>query len=89
MTGVSSGKENYVLDLQTKKEFNSTLLASGKAGLGNYKKKDLELLGNYFKKGGENLSLIDRSGNRIMTTSYKDNIQDNIALNFVKRFGRN
>lgn len=50
MTGVSSGKENYVLDLQTKKEFNSTLLASGKAGLGNYNKKDLELLGNYFKK---------------------------------------
>lgn len=88
-TGVSSGKENYVLDLQTKKEFNSTLLASGKAGLGNYNKKDLELLGNYFKKGGENLSLIVRSGNRNMTTSYKDNIQDNIALNFVKRFGKN
>lgn len=39
LTGVSTGKENYVLDLQTKEEFNGTLLASGKAGYGNNNKR--------------------------------------------------
>ena len=36
-------------------------------------RKEAELTGNYFKAGGENLSLIAKSGNRNMTTSYKDN----------------
>ena len=57
------------------------------AGKGNNKKKEAELTGNYFKKSGENLSLIAKSGNRNMTTSYEDNRTDNIALNFVKKFG--
>ena len=86
-TGVRSGNENYVLDLQTRKEFNGTLMASAAAGAGNNRKKEAELTGNYFKAGGENLSLIAKSGNRNMTTSYKDNRADNIALNFVKKFG--
>lgn len=86
ITGVSTGDENYVLDLQTKKEFNGTLLASGKVGAGNYNKKDFELTSNYFKKGGENLSVIARSGNRNMNTDYKENRQDNVALNFTKKF---
>lgn len=86
-TGVKSGSENYVLDLQTKKEFNGTLIASAVAGAGNNRKKEAELIGNYFKASGENLSLIAKSGNRNMTTSYKDNRTDNIALNFVKKFG--
>lgn len=86
-TGIKSGNENYVLDLQTRKEFNGTLIASAVAGAGNNRKKEAELTGNYFKAGGENLSLIAKSGNRNMTTSYKDNRADNIALNFVKKFG--
>lgn len=86
ITGVSTGKENYVLDLQTKEEFNGSLLASVKAGYGNNKKKDFELQGNYFKKNGDNLSLIARSGNLNMRTSYKDNIQENLAANFSKKF---
>ena len=85
-TGIRSGNENYVLDLQTRKEFNGTLMASAVAGAGNNRKKEAELTGNYFKAGGENLSLIAKSGNRNMTTSYKDNRTDNIALNFVKKF---
>lgn len=85
--GIKTGKENYVLDLQTKKEFNGTLMTSVAAGKGNNKKKEAELTGNYFKKSGENLSLIAKSGNRNMTTSYEDNRTDNIALNFVKKFG--
>lgn len=86
-TGIKSGNENYVLDLQTRKEFNGTLIASAVAGAGNNRKKEAELIGNYFKASGENLSLIAKSGNRNMTTSYKDNRTDNIALNFVKKFG--
>ena len=80
-TGVRSGNENYVLDLQTRKEFNGTLMASAAAGAGNNRKKEAELTGNYFKAGGENLSFIAKSGNRNMTTSYKDNRTDNIAIN--------
>lgn len=86
-TGIKSGNENYVLDLQTRKEFNGTLIASAVAGAGNNRKKEAELTGNYFKAGGENLSFIAKSGNRNMTTSYKDNRADNIALNFIKKFG--
>lgn len=86
-TGIKSGNENYVLDLQTRKEFNGTLIASAVAGAGNNRKKEAELTGNYFKAGGENLSLVAKTGNRNMTTSYKDNRTDNIALNFVKKFG--
>lgn len=85
--GIKTGEENYVLDLQTKKEFNGTLMTSVATGKGNNKKKEAELTGNYFKKSGENLSLIAKSGNRNMTTSYEDNRTDNIALNFVKKFG--
>lgn len=86
LTGVNTGKENYVLDLQTKEEFNGTLLVSAKAGYGNNQKKDFELQSNYFKKSGDNLSVIARSGNLNMRSSYKDNIQQNVATNFVKKF---
>lgn len=86
LTGVKTGDENYVLDLQTKEEFNGTLLASGKAGYGNNNKKDFDLQGNYFQKNGTNLSIIAHSGNLDMKTSYKDNIQENIAMNFMKKF---
>lgn len=88
ITGVNSGTENYVLDLQTPKKFDGTLMASGKAGYGNHRKKELELIGNYFKQGGENVSVIGKSGNRAMTTDYRDNRQSNVATNFVKKFGQ-
>lgn len=87
-TGVSTGEDNYVLDLQTKKEFNGTLNTSTKAGYGNNRKKDLELQGNYFKNGGDNLSVFARSGNRNMRTRYKDNRQDNAVTNFTKKVGK-
>jgi len=88
LTGVRTGEENYVLDLQTKEEFNGTLLASGKAGYGNNNKKDFELQGNYFQKNGNNLSAFAHSGNLNMRTSYKDNIQENIAVNFMRKFNK-
>lgn len=51
MTKVSSGEKNYVLDMQTKKQFNGTLLSSAKLGYGDNRKKDYELIGNYFENG--------------------------------------
>lgn len=86
--GIKTGKENYVLDLQTKKEFNGTLMTSVAAGKGNNKKKEAELISNFFKTGGENLSVIAKSGNRNMTSANKDNRQDNVAVNFLKKFGK-
>ena len=74
-TGVRTVDENFVLDLQTKKELN------GK------KKKEAELISNFFKADGENLSVIAKSGNRDITTENKKNRQDNIAVNFLKKFG--
>ena len=86
--GIKTGEENYVLDLQTKKEFNGTLMTSVAAGKGNNKKKEAELVSNFFKTGGENLSVIAKSGNRNMTSANKDNRQDNVAVNFLKKFGK-
>ncbi len=86
--GIKTGEENYVLDLQTKKEFNGTLMTSVAAGKGNNKKKEAELISNFFKTGGENLSVIAKSGNRNMTSAKKDNRQDNVAVNFLKKFGK-
>lgn len=85
VTGVRSGDENFVLDIQTKNEFNGALLASAKIGRGNNNKKELELTGNYFKQGGENLSLILNSGNRNMRTRNKDNLQQTIGTNFTAK----
>lgn len=86
--GIKTGEENYVLDLQTKKEFNGTLMTSVAAGKGNNKKKEAELISNFFKTGGENLSVIAKSGNRNMSSANKDNRQDNVAVNFLKKFGK-
>ena len=86
--GIKTGEENYVLDLQTKKEFNGTLMTSVASGKGNNKKKEAELISNFFKTGGENLSVIAKSGNRNMTSANKDNRQDNVAVNFLKKFGK-
>lgn len=86
--GIKTGEENYVLDLQTKKEFNGTLMTSVAVGKGNNKKKEAELISNFFKTAGENLSVIAKSGNRNMTSANKDNRQDNVAVNFLKKFGK-
>ena len=86
--GIKTGEENYVLDLQTKKEFNGTLMTSVAAGKGNNKKKEAELISNFFKTGGEKLSVNSKSGNRNMTSANKDNRQDNVAGNFLKKFGK-
>lgn len=86
-TDVDDGKKNYVLDLQTKDELNETWLASTKVGFGNNRKKDLEAQANYFRKNGDNISLIMRSTNRYQNSTYKDNINNSIGLNMTKKLG--
>lgn len=86
-TGMDDGAENFVLDLQTKEEFNKTLLASASAGYGNYRKKELEGQFNFFRKGGENLSLMLRSSNTNQNTTYKDNLNRSLGVNFTRKFG--
>lgn len=84
ITRVSTGQQNYVLDLQTKREFDGTLMVSAETGYGNKDKKETELQVNLFKKGGDNFSVIGRSGNRHMTSILKDNRQDFAGIGFSK-----
>lgn len=88
ITKVRKGGENYVLDLQTKREFNGTLITSAGIGRGNNEKKEAELISNLFRQTGDNISVIARSGNRYMTSRYPDNRQDNVAMNFAKKFSK-
>lgn len=88
ITKVRKGGENYVLDLQTKREFNGTMMASVEAALGNNHKRDAQLIGNLFKDGGENYSLVARTGNKNMDTRYPDNRQDNLSFNLSKKLGK-
>ena len=88
ITGVDTGKENFVLDLQTPSKFDGMLTGNGEAGQGNHRKKDYTFIGNYFKQRGENAAVIARSSNKNQQTDYKDNIQSNIATNFTKKFGK-
>jgi len=86
-TGMDSGAERYVLDLQTKMEFDKTHLTSVKAGYGNKNKKDIEALFNYFRKGGENFSFVARSGNKNQSSTCKDNISTSVGMNLTHKFG--
>ena len=84
-TGVSNGKEHYVLDLQTKKAYDTTLLASGKAGYGSHRKKELGLMANYFRTDGEGYSLMARSSNREMESVYRGNTSNMAGINLNKK----
>lgn len=88
ITKVRKGGENYVLDLQTKREFNGTLITSAGIGRGNNDKKDAELISNLFRQTSDNISVIARSGNKNMTSRYPNNRQDNVAMNFAKKFSK-
>lgn len=78
--------ENYILDLQTKEEYNGSFLNSIKVGYGTHKKNDLEQQTNYFKKNGDNLSLILHSTNKDLNSYYNDNISQSVGLNIFHKF---
>lgn len=74
----------YILDLQTKEEFNGSFLNSVKAGYGTHKKQELEGQSNYFEKDGDNMSLIVNRSNKELNTLYDDNMASSLGLNFYK-----
>lgn len=86
-TGMDDGTENYVLDLQTKEEYNETVFASAAAGYGNHRKKKWEGQSNFFRKGGDNLSLMLSSSNTNQNTTYKKNLDRVFGINFTHKFG--
>ena len=88
-TGMDDGAEHYVLDLQTKTEFEKTYLASAQTGSGNNNKKDKNAQFNYFRKGGENFSFYVRSDNKNQNSTYKDNISNSAAVNLAHKFSDN
>lgn len=77
----------YILDLQTKEEFNGSFLNSAKAGYGTQKKQELEGQSNYFEEDGDNMSLIINRSNKELNTLYDDNMASSLGLNFYKDIG--
>lgn len=76
--------EYYILDLQTKEEFNGSFLNSVKAGYGTRQKQELEGQSNYFEKDGDNMTLIVNRSNKELNTLYEDNMAHSLGLNFYK-----
>lgn len=77
----------YILDLQTKEEFNGSFLNSVMAGYGTRKKQSLEGQSNYFEKDGDNISLILNRSNKELNTLYGKNMANSLGLNFYKNMG--
>lgn len=88
ITKVRSGAENYVLDLQTKRQFNGSLIAFAEAGRGNHGKKNYSASANIFKENGESFSLMAGTGNRSMTTDYPKNKMENLSVNLYKNIAK-
>lgn len=89
VTGVKMGHDNYVLDIQTPVEIDGAFMISGNVGYGSKEKKDVYLLGNYFRKNGDNASFVGKSTNLDLTTNCRDNVQNVLGLNVVKKAGKN
>lgn len=87
ITGVKEHEKNYVLDLQTKKAINQTLMAGLEGGYGNKNKMDLKGQMFRFKDNGENVSLVGNFGNRHLNTSFHKNHAGNIGGNISKNIG--
>lgn len=89
MTGVKNNQKNYVLDLQTKKAVNGTLMAGMEGGYGSKNKYDAKAQAFNFKENGENLGLVGRFGNRNFTSAYNENRAGNIGGNISRKIGEN
>ena len=88
-TGIKDTEKNYVLDLQTKKKLNGTLTASAEAGYGNHKKKNASAQLFRFEEGGDNFSVIGRSGNQDFTTPDERNISHSIGASASRHLTKN
>ncbi len=88
-TGIRNTEKNYILDLQTKKNVNGTLNASAEAGYGTHKKKNLSGQVFQFEEGGDNFSIVGKSGNRDFTTPDERNVSHSIGTNFTRHIREN
>ena len=78
-----SSDKNLVLDLNTREEFGSMLVAKARVARGTEKKKEYGADVNRFKKQGDNLSLMAQTGNLQARTAYPDNTSDRLSAGFV------
>lgn len=85
MTGVKGSQKNYVLDLQTKKAVNGTLMAGLEGGYGSKNKYDARAQIFQFKENGENIGLVGRFGNRNFTSVYDGNRAGNVGGNISRK----
>lgn len=83
-TGVKSSTKNYVLDIQTKEEMNSTTMANVEAGYGNKRKRNIAGQIFRFDEGGDNFGILANSTNRHFRSMYKGNIANNINGNITR-----
>ncbi len=84
--GIDRGLEHYVIDLQTKKKFEGSIISSGKVGIGSNHKKSADLISNYFDSGGENFSISASMDNLNQNTTYDKNRTDLGALSVSHKF---
>lgn len=85
ITRVRASGKHYVLDIQTKSEFNGMLLSQAKAGLGTDDKQQQLLSSNYFRQNGDNISLYVQRSNAEQTVRYKGNMSTFLGFNFNKK----
>lgn len=88
ITRVRSGGKHYVLDIQTKNEFDGMLFSSAKVGWGSVNKQQQALTSNYFRQNGDNISLYAQRSNAEQTVRYKGNIATFAAFNFNKNISQ-
>ncbi|PMC22657.1 hypothetical protein CJ231_13040 [Hoylesella buccalis] len=88
MTGVDEGADNYVLDIKTKSSYNGSLTGLLTAEHGNRNRRRDEVQGNLFNANGENTSLTLRSDNLSNMNVGRNNFQNILSGNIVKKFGR-
>lgn len=83
-TGIKSSRKNYVLDIQTKEEINSTVMVNAEAGYGNKQKRNFAAQAFKFDEGGNNFGLLGNSTNKHFQSLYKGNIANNLNGNITR-----
>ncbi len=81
-------RKNLVLDIQTKKKFNGTLMTSAEVGAGTYDRKTVSADAMAFKQTGERMIINMRSGNKNNTSIGRHNRNDNVYADVSKKFGK-
>lgn len=76
------GRKNMVLDLTTREEFGSMLVAKARAAQGTERKHEYAADVNHFKKQGDNINLLAQTGNLRSRSAYPDARTDRLNAGF-------